>query len=79
MFNLKLLFFIFSINLFLFSALLDFELLFFGFFFFFFHFTIGLSSILNDYIYLNPIKIFFNCLLKISSLEVLQYSIELLF
>nr|YP_011017836.1 succinate dehydrogenase subunit 4 [Pseudoceramium tenerrimum]YP_011017853.1 succinate dehydrogenase subunit 4 [Pseudoceramium tenerrimum]WQF69712.1 succinate dehydrogenase subunit 4 [Pseudoceramium tenerrimum]WQF69729.1 succinate dehydrogenase subunit 4 [Pseudoceramium tenerrimum]WQF69748.1 succinate dehydrogenase subunit 4 [Pseudoceramium tenerrimum]WQF69765.1 succinate dehydrogenase subunit 4 [Pseudoceramium tenerrimum] len=50
-----------------------------NYFFCVFHFSIGLSSILNDYIYMNPVKIFFNCLLKVSSLEVLQYSIELLF
>nr|YP_009138175.1 SdhD [Gracilaria vermiculophylla]AHZ58202.1 SdhD [Gracilaria vermiculophylla]AHZ58227.1 SdhD [Gracilaria vermiculophylla] len=60
------------------GVLLDLEMLIFLIGFLFLHVSLGLKTILNDYIHINKIKIILLILIRISSIEISRYILELL-
>nr|YP_004062170.1 SdhD [Gracilariophila oryzoides]ADR03186.1 SdhD [Gracilariophila oryzoides]APC24932.1 succinate dehydrogenase subunit 4 [Gracilariophila oryzoides] len=60
------------------GILIDIEILIFLIGFLFLHISLGLKTILNDYIHINKIKIILLVLVRISSIEISRYILELL-
>nr|APC24907.1 succinate dehydrogenase subunit 4 [Gracilariopsis andersonii] len=60
------------------GILIDLEILIFLAGFLFLHISLGLKTILNDYIHINKIKIILLVLVRISSIEISRYILELL-
>nr|YP_010199902.1 succinate dehydrogenase subunit 4 [Gracilariopsis tenuifrons]UAD89962.1 succinate dehydrogenase subunit 4 [Gracilariopsis tenuifrons] len=60
------------------GILIDLEIFIFLIGFLFLHISLGLKTILNDYIHINKIKIILLVLVRISSIEISRYILELL-
>lgn len=60
------------------SLFYDLEIIFFIISFLFVHLTIGLKTVLNDYLHSKISKVLLLLLIRLSSLEFLRYILELL-
>nr|YP_009511907.1 succinate dehydrogenase subunit 4 [Gracilariopsis longissima]AXI97834.1 succinate dehydrogenase subunit 4 [Gracilariopsis longissima]UAD89936.1 succinate dehydrogenase subunit 4 [Gracilariopsis longissima] len=60
------------------GILIDLEIFVFPIGFLFLHISLGLKTILNDYIHINKIKKILLVLVRISSIEISRYALELL-